>query len=184
MKKSDRFSNVQIALHWGVFLLVIVTYATIELRGLAPRGSLARQIVIGAHFSCGFAILLLMVARLIYKFTHPAPAIVPPPALWQRYLANLSHFLIYALFLVLPVLGLLSRYLRGNDWAIFGIGMPVASPANVELARSLIDLHETLAPLGYWLIGLHAAAALFHHYFLRDNTLLRMMPAKKDRSAT
>jgi cytochrome b561 len=40
----------------------------------------------------------------------------------------------------------------------------------------LIDWHETLAPLGYWLIGLHAVAALFHHYFLKDDTLRRMMP--------
>jgi len=43
----------------------------------------------------------------------------------------------------------------------------------------LIGWHETLAPLGYWLIGLHAAAALFHHYLLKDNTLMRMMPARR-----
>ncbi|KAA8999033.1 cytochrome b561 [Affinibrenneria salicis] len=181
MRKNDRFSGIQIALHWAVFILLIITYATIELRGLAPRGTLARQIVIGTHFSCGFAILLLMVARLFYKMKYATPPIEPPNPRWQRYLANLTHALIYALFLVLPVLGVASRYWRGNDWALFGIGMPVAAPANPELARTLIDLHETLAPLGYWLIGLHAAAALFHHYFMRDNTLLRMMPARRDR---
>lgn len=43
--------------------------------------------------------------------------------------------------------------------------------ANFDLSDSLIDLHETLDPMGYWLIGLHAVAALFHHYFLKDDTL-------------
>jgi cytochrome b561 len=32
--------------------------------------------------------------------------------------------------------------------------------------------------VGYWLIGLHAAAALFHHYIVRDNTLRRMLPLR------
>ncbi|MCG8708237.1 cytochrome b561 [Brenneria sp. 4F2] len=183
MSKPDRFSGAQIALHWAVFILLIVTYATIELRGLAPRGTLARQIVMGLHFSCGFTILLLMIARLFYKIKKPTPPVEPPYPRWQHYLAHLTHGLIYALFLALPILGVASRYLRGNEWALFGISMPAASTPNPELAGSLIDLHETLAPLGYWLIGLHVCAALFHHYFMRDNTLLRMMPAKRKRTS-
>ncbi|MEO8857686.1 MAG: cytochrome b/b6 domain-containing protein, partial [Burkholderiaceae bacterium] len=43
--------------------------------------------------------------------------------------------------------------------------------------RNLKDIHETIGTIGYYLIGLHAAAALFHHYVLRDNTLARMLPA-------
>ncbi|MDI5303856.1 glutathione S-transferase C-terminal domain-containing protein, partial [Salmonella enterica subsp. enterica serovar Anatum] len=39
--------------------------------------------------------------------------------------------------------------------------------------------HVTLANLGYFVIGLHAIAALMHHYFWKDNTLLRMMPRKR-----
>lgn len=58
--------------------------------------------------------------------------------------------------------------------------MPTSSTPNFELAETLIGWHETLAPLGYWLIALHTAAALFHHYVMKDNTLLRMMPAKRD----
>ncbi|MDU6442106.1 MAG: cytochrome b/b6 domain-containing protein, partial [Pantoea sp.] len=105
----------------------------------------------------------------------------PPIARSQTGLAHLVHTLIYALFITLPILGLTSRYLRGRDWWLFGIPMPVASEPSFDLADSLIDWHETLAPLGYWLIGLHAAGALFHHYFLKDNTLKRMMPGKTPR---
>lgn len=42
--------------------------------------------------------------------------------------------------------------------------------------HSLADIHEAIGTIGYYLIGLHAAAALHHHYFMHDNTLLRMLP--------
>ncbi|MDR2154682.1 MAG: cytochrome b/b6 domain-containing protein, partial [Burkholderiaceae bacterium] len=47
------------------------------------------------------------------------------------------------------------------------------------LGKQIKEVHETVATIGYGLIGLHAAAALFHHYVMRDNTLLRMLPARK-----
>ncbi len=56
--------------------------------------------------------------------------------------------------------------------------MPHAAESNFDLVDVLKEWHETLANLGYFVIGLHAAAALIHHYFWKDNTLLRMMPEK------
>ena len=47
------------------------------------------------------------------------------------------------------------------------------------LSRQLKDVHEALATLGYVLIGLHAMAALLHHYVMRDNTLVRMLPGHR-----
>ena len=44
------------------------------------------------------------------------------------------------------------------------------------LGKNLEDIHETIGTLGYWLIGLHAVAALYHHYLVRDDTLVRMWP--------
>lgn len=178
---KSKFAPSQIALHWLVFILVAVAYATIELRGYAERGSTLRAVMIGTHFSCGATVLVLMLARVFLRHKHQEPHIVPQPPTWQVLLAKLMHLAIYLLFIILPILGLSSRYLRGADWALFGIPMPVASPGDGELAGNIIDWHETLAPLGYWLIGLHAAAALFHHYFMKDNTLLRMMPAKREK---
>ncbi|MCU5775558.1 cytochrome b561 [Erwiniaceae bacterium BAC15a-03b] len=176
-----KYAPSQITLHWLVVILLIVTYATIELRGFAERGSLLRSAMMATHFSCGTTILLLMLARIFLRYRHATPPIAPLPPLWQRGLAHLLHIIIYLLFISLPILGLSSRYLRGNDWVMFGLSMPVASPPNRELASQLIDLHETLAPLGYYLIALHSIAALFHHYLLKDNTLLRMMPVKRQK---
>jgi cytochrome b561 len=95
-------------------------------------------------------------------------------------LAHLGHLVIYLLFIVLPVIGLLMMYNRGEPWIAFGMVMPYASESNFDLVDTLKEYHELLANLGYFVIGLHAAAALAHHYFYKDNTLLRMMPKKRN----
>ncbi|KAB0529935.1 cytochrome B, partial [Pseudomonas palleroniana] len=47
-----------------------------------------------------------------------------------------------------------------------------------EFAKQLEGWHVLGGTIGYWLIGLHALAGLYHHYVVRDNTLLRMMPKR------
>lgn len=70
-------------------------------------------------------------------------------------------------------------YNRGNPWMAFGLVMPHAAEGNFDLVDTLKQYHILLANIGYWLIGLHALAALAHHYWWKDNTLLRMMPRKR-----
>ena len=120
-----------------------------------------------------------MVARLLVRLKYPAPPIEPKPKPMMIGMAHLGHLVIYLLFIALPIIGLVMMYNRGNPWVAFGIVMPHAAEANFELADMLKSWHETLANLGYFVIGLHAAAALLHHYFWKDNTLLRMMPRKR-----
>ena len=175
----DRYSSLHITLHWLTFLLVIIAYCTMEFRWLAQRGSWQGFTLIVTHFSAGTLILICMLARLWLRLRHRTPAIVPPPPRWQTGVAHLTHLCIYLLFIALPTLGLFSRYLKGRDWWLFGLSMPVAGQPNAELAALLIHWHKTLAPLGYWLIGLHALAALAHHFLFKDNTLRRMLPTRR-----
>jgi len=178
---SDNYARPQIAFHWLTVILLTIAYAAIELRGFAVRGSWQGFALIVTHFSAGFSVLVVMLLRLLLRSRHRSPAITPPIARWQKGLSHAVHSALYALFIVLPILGLSSRYLSGRQWWLFGIAMPSSDNPNPVLAKTLIHWHETLAPLGYWLIGLHALAALFHHYFLKDNTLLRMMPSRRIR---
>lgn len=173
----DKYSGLQIGIHWLVFLLVIIAYCAMEFRGFFPRS--ARPVINMVHVSCGISILVLMVARLLIRLKRPAPPIVPKPKPMMTGMAHLGHLAIYLLFIALPIIGLVMMYNRGNPWVAFGIVMPHAAEANFELADMLKSWHETLANLGYFVIGLHAAAALLHHYFWKDNTLLRMMPRKR-----
>ena len=56
--------------------------------------------------------------------------------------------------------------------------MPVASVEDSVMQHDLKEIHELIANAGYFIVGLHAAAAIFHHYIMRDNTLVRMLPGK------
>ncbi|MCZ4058425.1 cytochrome b561 [Pantoea sp. LMR881] len=175
----EKFAASQIKLHWLTFFLVALAYAAIELRGFAQRGSWQGYTLIVTHFTAGTMVLVLMLSRLLLRTRHRSPAILPAAPRWQTGLAHLTHTLIYALFISLPLMGIASRYLWGRDWWLFGFSMPVANTPDADLAKAFTGWHKTLAPLGYWLTGLHAVAALFHHYFLKDNTLLRMMPGRQ-----
>lgn len=86
---------------------------------------------------------------------------------------------LYLMFISLPLLGVLSLYVGQVHWSFFSLNMPVSSTRDPELRRSLKNIHEFIANSDYFIIGLHAAAALFHHYVMRDNTLLRMLPCTK-----
>ena len=69
----DKYTGLQIGIHWLVFLLVVGAYATMELRGFFPRSD--RPLINMIHVSCGVAILVLMVARLLVRLKSPAPPI-------------------------------------------------------------------------------------------------------------
>ena len=160
----DKYSGLQIGIHWLVFLLVVVAYAAMELRGFFPRG---------------ITICALMVARLLVRLKSPAPPIVPKPSPMMTGFAHLGHLVIYLLFIALPLIGMVMMYWRGNPWYAFGLTMPYAPQSDFERVDTLKAIHEWLANAGYFVIGLHALAALVHHYWWKDNTLLRMMPRKR-----
>lgn len=173
----DKYSGLQIGIHWLVFLLVAVAYAAMELRGFFPRSD--RPVINMIHVSCGISIFVLMVVRLLVRLKSPAPPIVPKPSPMMTGFAHLGHLVIYLLFIALPVIGMVMMYYRGNPWFAFGLTMPFAAQSNFALVNTLKELHGVLANIGYFVIGLHALAALLHHYLWKDNTLLRMMPRKR-----
>jgi cytochrome b561 len=123
----------------------------------------------------GLTVFGLVWLRLIARWLHPAPKAVVGAG-WERALAKLMHLALYALMIGLPLLGWLTLSAAGKPIPLFGLELPALVGANQDLAGELKELHETLAVAGYWLIGLHAAAALFHQYVRRDGTLQRMLP--------
>ena len=80
---------------------------------------------------------------------------------------------------ILTIVGMVMMYNRGNPWYAFGLTMPYAAQSNFELVDTLKGVHSLLANIGYFVVGLHALAALMHHYLWKDNTLLRMMPRRR-----
>lgn len=171
---GSRYSGPAIFFHWAVFLLVAAAYAAIELKGFTPRGSAARALAMGAHEWAGVLVLVLAVPRLLWRLVRGAPAPEPGPR-WMQLLAGAMHLLLYLFIFIQPLLGLLTLAAAGHPLAVPGTGLELALAAPDDgLKRLFKDLHETIGTAFYAVIGLHAVAALFHHYMLGDNTLRRM----------
>ncbi|MBN8923982.1 MAG: cytochrome B [Rhodanobacter sp. 68-29] len=176
---TGRYGSAVIALHWLTVLLLVAVYALIELRGIYPRGSDAHAAMKTWHFVLGLTVLALLPLRLALRAADGAPPPIRPPLpVWQARLAGLVHLALYAFLLAMPVLGWFTLSALGKPVPFFGLELPALIAADDTLGHSLEGIHETIGTLGYWLIGLHAAAALFHHGWMRDNTLRRMLPRR------
>jgi cytochrome b561 len=91
-------------------------------------------------------------------------------------MALLVHFALYAFMIWMPVAGWLILSGAGKPVPFYGINLPALMAENKVLAEDIEDIHKTVGNIGYFLIGLHTLAALYNHYFMRDNTLRRMRP--------
>lgn len=180
---TDRYSSPSVAMHWLMLLLLVAVYACIELRGMYPRGSDLREALKTWHFMLGLGVFALVFVRLALRLAAgAAPSIRPALPPWQARLAALMHLALYAFLLAMPLLGWLTLSASGKPVPFFGLQLPPLLGADKALAGSLKEIHETIGTIGYYLVGLHAAAALFHHYWTRDNTLLRMLPGSGRRA--
>lgn len=177
---TQRYARLSMTLHWLMLALFVGVYACIEIKGLLPRGRVARSFMAGTHGLLGMGIFLLVWVRLLGRLA-PRPAIVPRPPVWQTALAHLMHLALYGLMIVTPLLAWLMLSAGGKTLPYFEWSLPALVAMDPDQAKVFKHWHEWLGNAGYWLIGLHAAAGLFHHYWVRDNTLIRMLPKSRNR---
>jgi len=175
---SQRYHLSLIAFHWLTLFLLVAIYALMEFKGIYDKGSAPRELMKSWHFILGLTLLLVTVARLVARTTFPAPAITPTPPLWQLRLAKVVHLALYLFLLVMPLLGWSTLSAAGKPIPFWGLHLPALLMPDEALARNLKEIHEILGRLGYGLIGLHAVAAIYHHHFMRDDTLLRIVPER------
>ncbi len=176
---SPRYGSVSIALHWLTLAVLIGVYACINLTDLYPKGSDMRTLLKTWHFMLGLSVLLLVFVRLFARAWGVIPPITPELPQWQSRLAGAIHLALYGLMLAMPLLGWWLLSAEGKPVPFFGWQLPALVLENQDLADKIKDVHETIGSIGYFLIGAHAFAALYHHYALGDNTLLRMLPGKR-----
>ncbi len=176
------YGRLTVALHWFMLLLLAAVYACMEFKGIFPRGSAGRDAMKTWHFMLGLSVLPLALVRVALASAGRTPRIVPEPPKWQARLATAMKLALYAFMIATPLLGWLLLSAKGSPIPFFGLNLPALIEADKTNASSIKEIHETLATLGYFLIGAHAAAALFHHYLVRDNTLQRMLAGRSSRS--
>ena len=173
---TTRYGSLQVALHWLMLLLLVAVYAAMELREIFPKGSEPREFMKSLHFMLGLSVLLLVTVRIAARFSGPTPAIVPTPPAWQEMLAKLLHLALYAFMIAMPVMGWLILSAEAKPVPFFGLELPALVAKNHALAESVEHWHHDVGEWAYYVVGIHAVAALFHHYVQKDNTLLRMLP--------
>ncbi|WP_237246083.1 cytochrome b [Sphingopyxis witflariensis] len=176
-RNIERYSLASIMLHWFTALIIIAVYAAIELREFWPKGTATREAFKTWHFMLGLSVFGLVWLRIAARIIWPAPAPLKGPA-WRKRAGAATHFCLYVLMIAMPLAGWLILSAEGKPIPYFGFELPPLTSANDLLAERVESLHELGGTIGYWLIGLHAAASLFHHYVLRDDLLFRMRPTR------
>ena len=174
-----KFNPVIIALHWLMLLLIVAVYVFMEFRGIFPKGSEPREFMKALHFMLGMSVFFLVLLRLVVRFSTKVPNIIPEPKPIEELLAKIMHIALYVFMIGMPLLGWLILSANGKTVPFFGVQLPALIAENKDLGKVLHEVHEIGGSLGYFLLGGHALAALFHHYVKKDNTLLRMSFLKK-----
>jgi cytochrome b561 len=172
----EGYNRTLISIHWATAVLIVAVFASIELREVFEKESIPREFLKSLHFMLGLSVLALTFVRILVSLRTPRPAIHPVPPAWQAYAAKFMHLAIYAIMIALPVLGWLTLSAAGKPVPFFGLTLPPLIAEGKDAAEWLKELHHEIGEIFYWIIGLHAAAALVHHYVFKDDTLRRILP--------
>lgn len=180
---GDRWGSVSITLHWLIFLLVVVLGTVGLLMTDMATGPFKIQ-VYALHKSIGLTVFALSLLRMGWRLVGGVPAPVPGTPRWQNAAATITHGSLYALLVAIPLSGWWFNSAAGFPLRWFGLfhlpGIGGFNPLVKQFAR---DLHETLFYVLASVVALHAGAALYHHYFQRDRTLVRILPWLKSPGA-
>ena len=171
------FDRTTRLMHWltaGFMLLVFVLAFSIDL----ATSRTSHTAILQLHRSVGITIWALTLVRLVWRrfAKYPDwPSDMPPT---MRVAAKASEYALYALLLTQPILGLLQTSAHGDHVNLFFIGqLPALIEKNRLLAEQLLSVHKSVGFSLLGLIALHVSAALFHHFWRRDDALTAMLPA-------
>ena len=173
---TARYSVTTIVLHWLMLLLLVGVYGAIEFREFYPKGSEPREALKMWHFMLGLSVLGLVWFRIVARLLWAPPQPSPDEPSWRQAVARAIHFALYVFMVGMPIAGWLILSAEGEIIPFFGFELPALVGEDEQLAGRTKEIHELGGTVGYWLIGIHAAASLFHHYILRDRVLARMTP--------
>jgi cytochrome b561 len=173
---ASRYGRVAQAIHWVTALLVLVAFIS------GPGGSEERVYAASRdadrhlHETLGTVVFLLVIARVLWRMVdeRPDPA---PVVRWMGMASRLVQGLLYLLLFAVPMTAITGAWLEGHPLAYLG-GLQIPSPigASHDLGEVLAEIHGWLGDTLLWLAGLHAVAALYHQFILRDGVLRSMLP--------
>jgi cytochrome b561 len=173
----DRYDAVSMVIHWGMAAIILGLWAVGHIVEEMPKGP-PRSELIGLHKTLGVAILVLVVARLGWRFSHRQPRPLPGIPAGERLIAALAHAWLYALMLAIPLGGILMSQSGGYAVTAFGFELPALVGKDAGLHELFQFGHQSLGWVLALLLLAHIGAALRHHVLLKDDTLRRILPGR------
>jgi cytochrome b561 len=175
---AGRYRAGAIAFHWLMFALVVIVGVLGLLHDSWPKQTQAFWI--NVHAVIGIFLWLLLLARFGYRLRHSPPALPAEMGAFSRRLSTPVHFALYALMFVIPIIGFVTFIYHGRifHFGLFELNFGIQK--NRAIFEPTEDLHGYLAYALFALAGLHALAALWHHFVLHDGVLSRIWPARRE----
>ncbi len=172
----------EMAFHWATAALVVALFLLAEAWGfVAAKGSPARHAMQSLHVSLGLLLATVLVLRILWRI-GPGRRPLPASSGLIEMAAIAVHYLLYGLLVCQVVLGVLWRWGNHDPLSLFGwFTVPALLDLTKPQAHFIGQLHNWVAWLIIGLAGLHAGAALGHHFVLRDDVLRRMLPLRRAR---
>jgi cytochrome b561 len=175
----ETYSTAARHFHWWMFALMVIqiplgifmTWYGETYNFAAPTGQMY-----DAHKLLGMLLLMFFIARFANRILNGAPGDEPTLEPWQKLVSHITHWSIYALLLIVPLLGWLAVSAYG-PFKPFGMPLPALLGQNDALATTLFGAHKLAAILLVLLLGMHVGAALFHYIVRKDGVLNRMWPS-------
>ena len=171
---NTRYDIFARGLHW---LMAVLIFGLLVL-GLYMEGlplSPAKLQLFSWHKWAGVTVFLLLLIRLAWRVTHPPPALASTQSKRAQTLAQDGHLALYGLMFAVPLSGWLMSSAKGFQTVWFGVlPIPDLVSRDQQLGDLLQQLHWALNMALIALLAGHVAAALWHHFILKDGTLVRM----------
>jgi cytochrome b561 len=174
--EGPSYSTAARRFHWWTVLLVA---AQIPLGLFMVRYGAATEFaeptgkLYDIHKLIGMTILLLALARLAYRLAHGAPVDESTLEPWEKVVSHITHWAIYALLIVVPMLGWIAVSYYG-PFEPFGIKLPALAAQDDAKATRVFFFHMLAAYALILLLGMHVAGALMHYVIKKDGVLARM----------
>jgi cytochrome b561 len=174
---AERYRAGAIAMHWAMFVLVVIVGILGLLHDSWPEKT--QSFWINVHALIGLVVWLMLFVRFWYRRRHAPPELPQGVGAFSLRFSSPVHVALYALMFVIPILGIVTFIYHGRvfDFGLFELDFGVKKDR--AIFHPTEDIHGYLAYALFALAGLHALAALWHRFILHDGVLARMWPARE-----
>jgi cytochrome b561 len=178
--QTGRYTRTAMLLHWLVTLFLLVLIGLGWYMVEIPRGTPDRGYFFNLHKSIGVTAAVFIAVRIAWRATHTPPALPASIPEWQRRAARLTHGLLYACIVVMPLSGFTASNFTQYGVKYFGMPLPILGWEDKEIYTVFNTIHVYTSYLLVTLIALHVAAAFKHLLSDRNRVFQSMLPGGRE----